>query len=111
MADARQMLKELALPCPLGDRVKSAIERAAKEADLPYERARKIWYGEARRIEHHEFQKIEQAAQRKRMRMARNELHELKARISRLEALFSSTDPDFHSEALAALRHSTMRTD
>ena len=111
MTDIRAALKELALPCPLGDRVKSAIDRASRASGIPYARAREIWYGNNRRIEAHEAEKVEQALHRKRTREARNELHELKTRIARLESLLSSTDPDFHSEALAALRNSTMRTD
>lgn len=111
MIDVRSALKELALPCPLGDRVKTAIDRAARGAGLSYARARDIWYGNAARIEAHEVEKVEQALLRKRNREARNELHELKARLSRLEALLASTDPDFHREALAALRDSSLRTD
>jgi len=111
MTDVQAALKQLSEPWRCGDRVKSAIDRAAKEAGIPYARAREIWYGNARRIEAHELEKIQQALHRKRNKVAKNELLELKARIARLESLLSSTDPDFHSEALAALRDCALRTD
>ena len=111
MTDLRAALKELSEPWRCGDRVKSAIDRAAKESGLSYARTKQIWYGENRRVEAHELEKVQQALHRRRTKVAKNELHELKARIARLESLLSSTDPDFHSEALAALRNSAMRTD
>ena len=111
MIDVRKALKELSEPWRVGDRTKSAIDRAARECGLSYTRARDIWYGNARRIEAVEHEAIAGALARKKTKVARGELHELKTRIARLESLLASTDPDFHCETLAALRHSTLRTD
>ena len=111
MIDLRRALKELSEPWRCGDRTKCAIDRAAKECGLSFTRTRDIWYGNARRIEAGELEQIEAALTRKRTKVAKNELHELKTRIARLEALLASTDPDFHSETLAALRDSSLRAD
>lgn len=112
MSDVRKRLRELSLPCPLGDRVKSAIDRAAKEADLSYVRAREIWYGNARRIEHHEAEKIERAWERKqtqqRNRELLNEWHQHRAQMARIEALLAQ-DEEFYSEMLAPYRQAMGR--
>ena len=68
MTDARAALHELAEPWSRGDRVKVAIDRAARRAGLAYWRAFDIWYGKARRIEPHETRRhprrADQAPQR-----------------------------------------------
>jgi len=108
MIDIRSAVRELALPCPVGDRVKSAIERAAKQADIPYERMKKIWYGEARRIEAHEAEKIQRAWDRKKSKEEKrkwlNEWHQHRAQMARIESLLSQ-DEEFYSEMVAAFKH------
>jgi hypothetical protein len=86
------MLKELAEPWAVGDRIKAAIERAARRAGLSYWRAFDIWYGKARRIEEAERARIAEAVDQKRRAAARHELHELRLRIAKLEALFAGAD-------------------
>lgn len=99
-------LRDLAEPAPRGDRVKSAIQRAAKAAGLTYTRAFDIWYGKARRIEADEAQRITQALQKKSEEEARNEFYDLRSRLLRLESILVSTDPDFHREDIdLARRH------
>lgn len=104
MTDTTVMLRELSEPWPSGGRVKAAIDRAARRAGLSYWRAFDIWYGKARRIEDFERVQIAEAVETKRKEAARNELHELKTRLARLESLLVQTDPDFHGESVAALR-------
>lgn len=79
-------LRELAEPRPGGDLVKRAIDRAARSAGLTYTRAFDVWYGKARRIEAHEAQQIEEALQSKREEEARNELHDLRTRLLKMES-------------------------
>jgi len=109
MSEIAAQLRELSEPWERGDRTKAAIARAAQRAGLSYWRAFDIWYGKARRIEAHEAQRIAKAVDNKRIEGARNELHELRARLSRLESLLAQSDPNFHRESLAqtrsALRH------
>jgi hypothetical protein len=96
-------LQELADPRPRGDKIKTAIQRAARRAGLSYWRAFDLWYGKARRIEQYECDAIADAVAAKRDQEARNELHDLRLRLARLETLLVQTDPDFHRPVLDAL--------
>lgn len=102
MTDLAAGLRELAGD-PLRP-VKSAIVRAAKASGFDYWRAFDIWYGKARRIEDYERDLVAAALDKKRREAARNELHELRTRLLRLESLMVQTDPDFHRENVAANR-------
>ena len=104
MTDVSASLRALSEPWERGDKIKAAIARSARAADLPYWRAFDIWYGKARRIEPEETARIEAALQRKSEEHARNELHELRTRLIRLEALLVSTDPDFHRPTINQTR-------
>lgn len=101
MTEAQAMLRALAEPWPPGDRVKAAIARAARLAGLTYWRAFDIWYGKARRVESAEQAQIAEALDRRRKEAARHELHELRVRIERLEALLAMADPDVRSAGSA----------
>ena len=96
MTDAAAALRELSEPWSRGDRVKAAIDRAARRSGLSYWRAFDIWYGKARRIEQVERTRIAEALEHKRNEATRNELHELRLRLVRLEAILARSDPDFH---------------
>lgn len=104
MTDAAAALRELAEPWSRGDRVKVAIDRAARRAGLAYWRAFDIWYGKARRIEPHEIDAIQDALLKRRKEVTRNELHDLRTRLTRLEALLVQTDEEFHRPTLDRLR-------
>jgi hypothetical protein len=103
------MLRELAEPWTVGDRVKAAIDRAARRCGLSYWRAFDIWYGKARRVEDAERARIAEALETKRTRAARNEFHELKKRLAILESRLNQIDPDFHSPDVAAAREQVRR--
>lgn len=96
MTDVSASLRELSEPWHRGDKIKAAIARAADLADLSYWRAFDIWYGKARRIEPSEAERIEAALQRKSEEATRNELHDLRSRLLRLESLLVQKDPEFH---------------
>lgn len=106
MSTETAALRELSEPWSGGEKIKSAIDRAARRAGLSYWRAYDIWYGKARRIEDFEREQIAAALRAKLERDARNEFHELKTRLALLEARLLAGDADFHSPALAALRES-----
>jgi hypothetical protein len=95
MSDAASMLQELSLPWGPGERIKTIIDRAARLAHLKYSRTYEIWYRRARRIEPHEMQQITEALQAKKERAARNELHDLKLRLAKLEAALNAGHADF----------------
>lgn len=104
MTDISASLRELSEPWERGDKIKAAIARAARLADLSYWRAFDIWYGKARRIEPSEAERIQAALRRKSEEHARNELHDLRTRLMRLESLLVQTDPDFHRESINQVR-------
>ncbi len=101
---AADALKELAEPRASGDKVKRAIERAGRRAGLTYWRAFDIWYGKARSIEQFELDAIADALAQKRREDQRNEAHELRLRITRLESLLAQADADFYRPQITALR-------
>jgi hypothetical protein len=97
-------LQELAEPRPGGEKVRDAVERAAKLAGLAFWRATDIWYSKARQIETWEIDQIADAIKEKNERDARNELRDLKARIARMESLLAQGDAHFHSPSIAHAR-------
>jgi hypothetical protein len=79
-------LKELALPKPEDDRVKRAIDRAARAAGIDYWRAFDLWYCKARRVDAQEALKIREALRLKRERDLQHEYQELRTRLAKLES-------------------------
>ncbi len=100
MSDAATMLRELSLPWGPGERMKSVIDRTARLCRLSYWRTSDIWYRKARRVEDYEIAQIAEALRIKKERAARNELHDIKLRLARLEASLSAGDADFHSPSI-----------
>jgi hypothetical protein len=101
MNEAATMLRELSEPWSSGEYVKTAIDRAARLASLNYWRAFDIWYGKARRVEEFELDQIREALRIKNEKAAKNEFHDLKLRLAKLEsALSASSDPDFHRPSI-----------
>jgi hypothetical protein len=100
MPDAALMLKELSEPWASGERIKSVLDRTSRLASLTYWRTFDIWYGKARRIEPFEIDQIAEALRIKNEKAARNEFHDLKIRLARLEASLSARDENFHSPSI-----------
>jgi hypothetical protein len=100
MSDAATMLRELSYPWEAGERMKTVIDRTSRLCRLTYWRTFDIWYRKARRVEDYEIAQIAEALRIKNERAARNELHDLKLRLTRLEAALSAGDADFHSPSI-----------
>lgn len=107
MSDAALMLRELSYPWAPGEYVKTAIGRAASLASLQYWRAFDIWYRKARRVEDYEIAQIAEALRIKNEKAARNELHQAKLILARLEARLASGDADFYRADIDGLRAAT----
>ena len=107
MADAAVMLRELSEPWSSGERVKTAIDRAARLAQLSYWRTFDIWYRKARKVEDYEIAQIAEALRIKNEKAARNELHQAKLILARLEARLNSGDADFYRADIDGLRAQT----
>jgi hypothetical protein len=97
-------LRELAAPSPVGDYIKVAIGRAARRAGLDYWRAFDIWYGKARRIDAHEAERIADALQKKREEETRNDLHDLRTRLLKMESRIAAEAANRASPSLSHLR-------
>lgn len=120
VAEAAQLLREVAAPVPAGDSVKAAIGRAASRVAkfiAPHfaprwhaGRAEDIWRGEARGVWAEEMDAIRKAADAKAAEEARSELAELDARLARIEALVVS-DPHYYGPLVAPFRAAMGRPD
>src|ERR1700741_2683949 len=61
--EAQTLVRRCAEPRPAADKVKAAIRRASQRLNLPFSRTRDIWYGDARRIDAHEMDRLRQVAE------------------------------------------------
>lgn len=104
MSDATAMLKDLAEPWRPGEFVKDVLARVAPLAGLTHSRAFEIWYARARRIEVHEIANIAAAIAKKNKRAVWNEIHDLKIRMAKLEAVVGGSSEDFGRPASASDR-------
>jgi phytoene/squalene synthetase len=61
--EAQTLVRRCAEPRPAADQVKAAIRRASQRLDLPFSRVRDMWYGDARRIDAHEMDRLRRVAE------------------------------------------------
>lgn len=108
--DVAGQLRELSEPKERGEKIPSVITRTARLAGLSYSRCYEIWYRRARKIEPEEIVRISEALERKHAKDARNELSELRLRLTRLESLLVQTDPDFHRTSIDLVRSQVRRS-
>lgn len=104
MSDATAMLKDLAEPWRAGEFVKDVLARVAPLAGLTHSRAFEIWYARARRVEVHEIANIAAAVAKKNKRAVWNELHDIKIRMAKLEAIIAGSGEDYGQPAPASDR-------
>jgi hypothetical protein len=103
-------LRELIEPRSADEPIKTAIQRAARLSGLSYWRCFDLWYRKARRVEAFEITAIADALERKRELEAKNELAQLRLRLSRLEARLLSTDEDFYRPQIDFLGRSACKS-
>lgn len=82
------IMRDAAQPVPPGDSVKAAIGRAARRLGLPYERARAIWYGQARLIRAEEADRL----RARRRDLARQRLAQLQHEIDQQNRIIQGMD-------------------
>jgi hypothetical protein len=68
--EAQTLVRRCAEPRPAGDQVKAAVRRASQRLGIPYSRVRDIWYGDARRIDADEMDKLRQEAEKAELAQA-----------------------------------------
>jgi hypothetical protein len=110
LMDVAGQLRELSEPKERGEKIPSIITRTARLAGLSYSRCYEIWYRRARKIGPEEIVRISEALERKNAKDARNELSELRLRLTRLESLLVQTDPDFHRQTVDLVRSQARRS-
>jgi hypothetical protein len=61
--EAKALIRLCAEPRPAGDPVKGAIRRVSAQLHMPFVRVKAIWYGEARRIDSEEMDRLRRGAE------------------------------------------------
>ena len=107
VAEAVSLLRTIAAPRAADDSVKALIVRAARRVGFGFERAKSLWYGEARWVDAEEMDTLRAVAAARAARQEAEAIHDrqrLVERIAVIEARLAQIDPDFHGEDVAALR-------
>ena len=60
--EARALIRQCAEPRKVGELVKEAIFRTSRRLGMPVSRARDIWYGDAKRIDADEMDRLRRGA-------------------------------------------------
>jgi hypothetical protein len=68
--EAQTLVRRCAEPRPAGDQVKAAVRRASRQLGLSFTRTRDIWYGDARRIDAEEMDRLRQVAENAELALA-----------------------------------------
>lgn len=103
-AEMTDLLKAVASPAVPGESVKAVIGRAARRLGWDYGRTRRLYYGEARRIDALEMDHAREVARQREAtdralaHEAANEFKALGERIARLEALLLSGPYSFGAQ-------------
>jgi len=111
VAEAATRLRQIAEPRPVGDSVKAAITRAAVRVGIPAERAKALWYGEARLVRAEEMDAIRLADQARhdKENAAREQAERLGEIFAAVASRLSETDADGHRNDIAALVEAARR--
>lgn len=92
--EAQTLVRRCAEPRPAGDLVKAAIRRASSRLDLPFSRTRDIWYGDARRIDSEDMDRLRRGAEKAELAQA----------VAAIEFLNNQAVPPASHQAIANLR-------
>jgi hypothetical protein len=63
ISEAQALVRRCAEPRPAGDQVKAAILRSSRRLGFLFTRTKDIWYGDARRIDAAEMDRLRQGAE------------------------------------------------
>lgn len=102
-SEAMVLIQRVAEPRPVGDKVKAAIGRASKRLGFPFNRARSIWYGEARRIDATEMDRLREIAGRRETAAAIEHLLVIRGRLAETDAHFNRPQIAALDDALRAM--------
>jgi hypothetical protein len=68
--EAQTLVRRCAEPRPAADQTKAAIRRASQRLEIPFSRTRDIWYGDARRIDAEEMDRLRRGAEKAELAQA-----------------------------------------
>lgn len=94
--EAQTLVRTIAEPRAVGDSVKVSISKAARRLGFTFSRAKDIWYGDARRIDAAEIDRLREIAGRQEAELAVSRVVDLRSRLA-------ATDEDGYREAIASL--------
>lgn len=80
IAEGQALVRRCAEPRPAGDRVKAAILRASRWLKFPFYRTRALWYGESRRIDANEMDRLREEAAKAELAQAADCIEVLRSR-------------------------------
>jgi len=83
---ATKLARRCSLPAPPGDPVKVAVGRASDRTGIPYGRIREIWYGNARRIEAWEMDRLREGANAAEIDIAIAGINEARRRLEEMDS-------------------------
>ena len=96
ISEAQSLVQRVAGPRAGGDSVKSSIVRAARRLGFGFTRTKHLWYGDAKRIDAAEMDRLREEAGRVEARLLCTNLLVMRERLSK-------TDSRFHEHAITAL--------
>ena|ERR1700682_1189124 len=79
--EAQNLVRRCAEPRLAGDQMKAAILRASRRLGFPFNRTKDIWYGDARRIDAAEMDRLRQVAENTELANAIAGIEALRNRI------------------------------
>lgn len=85
--EARVLVRRCAEPCQAGESIKSALRRVAHRLQFSHVRTRALWYGEARRIDAREMDRLREVADETDLIQAVSAIEKLIARIGASDTL------------------------
>lgn len=102
VSEASSLVRRVAEPRDVGDSVKAAIVRAARRLGFPFSRTKDLWYGDARRIDAAEMDRLRDLA-------AKREAALLRDKILAARNLLAAGDAEFHRPQIDALEFALRR--
>lgn len=97
VSEASALVRRIAEPrAGIGDSVKTAIVRAARQLEFSVSRTKDIWYQDARRIDSREMDRLRVVA-------AKREADALRARLLALRDDLAANNADLHRPTIDAL--------
>lgn len=101
VCEASNLLQTRIAPPSVAASVSARIRHASRRLGWTYSRTKNVWYRDARTIQSHEMDRVEEVAG---LNKARDTLHEIDQYIERAESILAESDPSLAGPFAAAMR-------